>query len=265
MELLRDGVIGDVLSAKAWNSQLRGEHRQKAAERPAAGIDYDTWLGPAPMVPYPGEPAARHLAVVARLRHAATWGTTACTTSTWPAGGWAWRRIRRRSPRSAANISSTTTSSSRIRSMSRVEYDLDGGKKKQLVFEQRIWSPYFQEGAENGMVFYGTKGMMNMNRGKGWTIEGVRNAAGEKMSGKVDGTPHHRDWLKCISEGGTPICDIESGHLSAAVCHLGNIATRVRRVIRFDPKNEQIIGDEEAAKLVRREYREGHWAVPKGV
>ena len=55
------------------------------------------------------------------------------------------------------------------------------------------------------------------------------------------------------------------GHLSAALCHLGNIACRVGRSVRLDPQSEQIIGDEEAARLTRRSYREGHWAAPKNV
>jgi hypothetical protein len=39
----------------------------------------------------------------------------------------------------------------------------------------------------------------------------------------------------------------------------------VGRVLHFDPKTEQVVNDPEAAPLVRRQYREGHWAVPKGV
>jgi hypothetical protein len=49
------------------------------------------------------------------------------------------------------------------------------------------------------------------------------------------------------------------------LCHLGNIAARVGRALRFDADNEQILGDEEANRLLRRAYRDGHWAVPKGV
>jgi hypothetical protein len=36
-------------------------------------------------------------------------------------------------------------------------------------------------------------------------------------------------------------------------------------VVRFDPAEEKVLGDPEAAALLRREYRPGHWAVPKGV
>jgi len=54
-----------------------------------------------------------------------------------------------------------------------------------------------------------------------------------------------------------------TNHLSSALCHLGNIAARTGRTLAFDPEKETIIGDDEAAKLLRRAYRE-HWATPKG-
>jgi hypothetical protein len=87
------------------------------------------------------------------------------------------------------------------------------------------------------------------------------------MSGGVDGALHHRSFLDCIKSGSDqrPNADIEIGHLSATLCHLGNIATRLGRNLTFDPKSEQIQGDDEANRLVRRQYREGHWAVPKDV
>ena len=59
--------------------------------------------------------------------------------------------------------------------------------------------------------------------------------------------------------------DIEIGHLSASLCHLGNIATRVGRVLQFEPESERILNDSEASGLLRRHYRAGHWAVPKNV
>lgn len=84
------------------------------------------------------------------------------------------------------------------------------------------------------------------------------------MNGTLNGLAHHRDFLECIRSGGRPHADVEIGHLSATLVHLGTIATRVGRRLQFDPATEKIVGDEEAAKLVRRTYRENHWAIPKG-
>jgi len=52
-----------------------------------------------------------------------------------------------------------------------------------------------------------------------------------------------------------PICDVETGHRSVSVCHLGNIAIRLGRKIQWDPDKEQIVGDEEAARWVSRPMR----------
>jgi hypothetical protein len=107
--------------------------------------------------------------------------------------------------------------------------------------------------------------MLILGKGKGWELFGPRNELRERMSSTGMGLPHHRNFLDCIKNNTQPNADVEVGHLSASLCHLGNIATRVGRVLHFDPLTERIIGDEEAARLVRRTYREDHWAVPKGV
>lgn len=52
MKLLREGVIGNVMVAKCWNIQRRGTIGKGQDSAPPAGFDYDTWVGPATMVPY---------------------------------------------------------------------------------------------------------------------------------------------------------------------------------------------------------------------
>ena len=52
-----------------------------------------------------------------------------------------------------------------------------------------------------------------------------------------------------------PICDVEIGHRSATVCHLGNIAIRTGRKITWDAKAEQIVDDKEANAMLTKTYR----------
>ncbi|HYF36697.1 MAG TPA: Gfo/Idh/MocA family oxidoreductase, partial [Prosthecobacter sp.] len=52
IERIRSGVIGEVLVAKAWNSQLRANHGRKPDSMPPPNLDYDLWLGPVPEVPF---------------------------------------------------------------------------------------------------------------------------------------------------------------------------------------------------------------------
>jgi predicted dehydrogenase len=264
MELLRNGAIGDILVAKAWNSQLRGSIGHAKPSTPPAHLDFDLWVGPAPMVPY----QSNLLHGVWRWWFAfgtgdmgndgvhdidiARWGLGVEThpTTITALGGKYFFDDDQQFPDTQYVV---------------FEYAGEGGRKKQLVYEQRLWSPYFQEGYENGDAFYGTKGMLILGKGGGWQLFGPRNEPRDKMTGSPDGPAHHRNFLECIKSGRHPHADIEIGHLSSSLSHLGNIATRLGRTLHFDPKGERFIGDEEANRLVRREYRREHWAVPKGV
>jgi hypothetical protein len=144
------------------------------------------------------------------------------------------------------------------------EYEI-GGKKKQLIYEHRIWSPYVQEGYENGDAFYGTKGMMILGKRNGWQMFGPKNQLIEEAKDSVKLDLHHRNFFDTIRSGGTANADPQNGHLSAALAHFANIGTRLGVSLRFDPAKEQFIDNDEANKLLRRSYRQGHWAVPNGV
>jgi predicted dehydrogenase len=146
------------------------------------------------------------------------------------------------------------------------EYPVEGkpGVNRQLIFEQRIWSPYVQEGYENGAAFYGTKGMLVIGHSVGWKLYGERNRLIAERTGSPDLRAHHTNFLDCVRGDRTDLnADVAAGHRAASLCHLANIAARVGRVLRFDPKSEQILDDSAAAPLARRTYREGHWAVPR--
>ena len=58
--------------------------------------------------------------------------------------------------------------------------------------------------------------------------------------------------------------DISEGHYSAALVHLANISYRLGRSLNFDPGNGRFIGDEEANRMLRREYR-SPFVVPENV
>jgi predicted dehydrogenase len=73
---------------------------------------------------------------------------------------------------------------------------------------------------------------------------------------------HMLDWLKAISERGKPVADIEQGHMSTASCILANMSMKLGRSLTWDPAKQQVVGDEEANKLLRRLYR-GPWLHPE--
>jgi hypothetical protein len=69
---------------------------------------------------------------------------------------------------------------------------------------------------------------------------------------------HMKNWLDCIQSRKRPHGDVEIGHRSATVCHLGNIARWVGRPLHWDPVKEQFQGDEEANRHLDRARRKGY-------
>jgi predicted dehydrogenase len=148
------------------------------------------------------------------------------------------------------------------------EYAPDAGSQRRrlLIYEQRLWSTNYPHNCDSGAEFYGTKGQMFLSRRGKLEVHNERNGKVElKIEPKgQDDAAHVRNFCDSIRGDARLNADALTGHLSTALCHLGNIATRLGRSLRFDPRNEQILVDTEANHMVRREYRE-HWGTPKGV
>jgi predicted dehydrogenase len=260
MDLLHGGAIGEVLVAKAWNSQLRANIGTVKPTDPPAHLDYDLWLGPAPHVPYQGNMlhGSWRWFLPFGAGDAGNDGVHDLDIARWGLGV-------NQHPNTIAGLGGKHffDDDQQFPDTQYVVFEYGGARKKQLIYEHRIWSPYVQEGHENGNAFYGTKGMLILGKGSGWQLFGPRNKQVDEMRGALDLKPHHENFFECIRSGKKPNADAETGHLSAALAHFANISTRLGRTLKFDPAGEQFIADAEANKLLRRDYREGHWAVPK--
>ncbi len=266
IQRLREGEIGEVLVAKAWNSQRRGSIGKTEPSQPPAYLDFDLWVGPAPMVPY----RANMLPGIWRWWYdfgcgdigndgvhdidVALWGLDIKTHPTHVTcfGGKYFFDDDQQFPDTQYAV---------------CEYPLAGqprGRKRQLIFEQRIWSPYVQEGYEAGAAFYGTKGMLLVGHVKGWQLYGERNKLIASATGQPNLDDHYDNFFACIrGEQSRANADVMAGQRAATIVHLANISARVGRVLRFDAETEEIVGDPEANRMVRRQYRDGHWAVPQ--
>jgi predicted dehydrogenase len=266
IQKLREGAIGDVLAVKVINSQLRANIGHAQPSDPPASVDYDTWVGPAPMVPYQSN----------RLHYTWHWWYAFGTGDVGndgvhdlDVGLWGLGVEGHPSRVSGYGSKMFFDDDQQFPDTYCITYEYPGGgqvgQKRLLVFEQRIWSPYREEGFENGDVFYGTKGMMLVGKHDGYKLFAERNKLVEEKEFRLPPTEHQRNFLDAIKGAAKPNADVATGFLSATLAHLANICSRVGRSLVFDPASEQIVGDAEANKLTRREYREGYWAVPKGV
>jgi len=151
----------------------------------------------------------------------------------------------------------------------RLDYTYDNGVK--------VTIGQLQKDIPGGVTFIGSEGQIKVNRGSLAStpeeIVGPANTKGEdpkvrkELNKKLDdkilalkeqlprSTGHGRNFLDSIKSRELPICDVEIGHRSATVCHLGNIVARLGRGVKWDPQAEKIIGDEDAQLMTDRPYR----------
>jgi len=118
---------------------------------------------------------------------------------------------------------------------------------------------------DNGITFDGSKGRIFVNRGKitGTPIEEKWDEGqftDEDVERLYKGKPfegHKQNFYRCIREGGLPVSDVFTHVQMMNTCHLCSIAARLNRTIKWDPKTETILGDDQAAAFFKREQREG--------
>lgn len=262
-EYVQSGQLGRVLMAKVWNVQLRRNIGHKEDEPVPQGVDYETWTGPLPMMPF-------------------NWNRFHSTVN------WHWHY-------GAGDIANDgvheldiarralgVTLPAAVSGMGRKLYFDDDQQtpdtmnityefgERVIVYEQRLWNPYGLEGCDNGVAVYGDKAVAQFGhfRGRNWGYRVLDDKGREIHSEQHDrssiDTPHVRDFLDAMRSRRKPRVDIEEGHWASALAHLANIVARTGRAIRFDPKTETVTGDEVANALVKRSYRQ-HWSTPKGV
>ncbi len=118
---------------------------------------------------------------------------------------------------------------------------------------------------DNGLLIEGTKGRIFVNREKitGKPIEedwDKDQFGDDDLKALYKGKPyegHKENFYRCIREGGLPVSDVHSHLQTMHVCHLSAIAARLKRIIKWDPVSEAIVGDEQAASFFARTPREG--------
>jgi predicted dehydrogenase len=251
-ELVRNGAIGKVKQVRVglppvnWTSRAKGG-KPVPDSAPPAGLNYEMWLGPAPERPF-NENRVHYLFRFywdysggqqtnfgAHDLDITQWAlgmddsgpTTIEGTGTFNKNGWY------ETPESAT-----------------VTYTYANGVPVVCTLGK----------GGGGVTVEGEKGTVSVGRGRlAVTLNGEKVADPYKLATgdvKLYASPgHHKDFLDCIRTGKRPVADVEIGHRSATVCHLGNISIRLGRKLTWDPAKEEIVGDKEAAAMLSRPYR----------
>lgn len=145
-------------------------------------------------------------------------------------------------------------------------YDFDGFT---VSWEHRQFAGNNAEKGESvGCYFYGTEGTFHMGWQKGWTFYPVDGRKEPIHMGPQLNEPDQQnikelwaDFLGAIRERRRPVADIEDVHYSTSVALLGMLSYKLGRGFDWDGEQEQVVGDPEANRLLRRDYRKG-WEYP---
>jgi predicted dehydrogenase len=249
VKVLRSGELGRVLFARGWYNNSRPSIGRGKPASPPSWLDFDLWQGPAPERPY------RDNLVHYNWHWFWHWGTGelgnngihALDVCRWGLGVDYPLRVSANGGKYFYDDDQETPDTHVV--------TFDFGDKG-ITWEGRNWHRRGFEGTMFGMEFYTEQATLVIDGG-GYQ---VLDAKGKQTAGESGGEslqPHLMNFLACLRSGERPHADIEEGHKSTLLCHLGNIAYRTGHTLQLDPSGGHILNDPDAEKLWGREYRSG--------
>jgi len=249
-ELARNGYVGKIHTVKvgAPGPEYKRTYRKPPVEEPIpAGLDYDMYVGPAPMKPYNGGRLAwpdwyliwdycAGFSVNWGVHHLdiANWGCPALTSEPFELKG----KAGYRDDGLTDNINDWQAEFDYISGL-RMSFTDTGNPNKQ------------------GCRFEGDKGWVHVNRGGIWaepaSLLQVKIKPDEINLYESDN--HHADFLNCVQTRSDPVSPVEAGHKASYLGLITDIAGRLNRKLKWDPAAEQFIGDDEANRMLSRPMR----------
>ncbi|HEU0036470.1 MAG TPA: Gfo/Idh/MocA family oxidoreductase [Kofleriaceae bacterium] len=243
-ELVRNGALGALQRVEVSIYPGPFADPEPALPQPDT-LDWDLWLGPAPVVPYHQQRAANTFRYFrdysggtitdlgAHELDIVQWGTG--TDASGPIA------VRATGTFAAGNLYESVTDFD-------VEYTYASGVVARMRSSLDIWSVHFF--GSDGDVRVG-RGWMEASRPELLTYELGSGAVALETS-----RDHIGNWLDAIERGTPTICPAEVGHRAATLCHLANLAIETGRTLAWDPAAEQFVNDPEANALLSRPARE---------
>jgi len=249
-ELVRNGYIGELHMIECGvpeGYQIRGEFQPGHPTVPVPdGLDYDRWLGPAPEQPY--TPGRCHFNFRWLLDYSAgyitDWGAHYYDIAQWGNG---------------------TDDTGPVRIAGTAEFPrkglYDASVKHLIEYEYangvRLIALTSTDGSKHGIRFIGSEGWIHVESN---TITSAPETLATLELKNSDTRLYQSDnhlynFIECVKDRKVPAAPIEVGHRSASICHLGHIATTLKRELKWDPVKEQFDGDAEANAMRDRAKR----------
>lgn len=257
IDYVKTGKLGKICEITTWICQLRPTIGNPPDSDPPATVDYDVWLGPAPKRPFNknrfhytwrffwdyGNSELGNQGV--HMLDVALWGIQALR------GG-----LENSLPTHVSGNSGIywLNDAKEVPDTQVITYDYGDFM---LTWEMRSFAKHNPiDGLRDGIGFHGSEASLMLGD-LSWKVYPRDGSIGpsEVVANDRESGAHERNFIECIKSRQDPHATIEIGRLSTTVCHLGNVCTRLRRDVVFDPKTEIFGHDKEANAYLSKEHR----------
>ncbi|HXN47073.1 MAG TPA: Gfo/Idh/MocA family oxidoreductase [Bryobacteraceae bacterium] len=292
IQKLRGGLVGDVYLSRGLCYKWRDTIGRKPREAVPAGFDYDLWLGPAPDRGFTRNRYHYnwHWFWDTGNGDLGNQGIHEIDTARWGLGVTFPNKV---SAMGGHVMFDDDQETPNVLSCS-YEFNMPDGKRRLMEFEVRHWmtnheaeigvfgggsvlppaglstppsakaaaplGPPSGKPGTIGNLFYGPGGYLAIQEYESYKYWlGERQEPSPVSHGKEN---HFANFIDCVRSRKKEdlTASVEEGHISCTLVHLANVSYRLGRTLNFDPATEQVIGDDEANKMLRdgdRGYRPG--------
>jgi len=263
MKFLKEGRAGKIGMVRAFVHYGGGPGRPEPDSDTPAGLDWDFWCGPAPLRPFNRRMHPKGFRAFLDYANGqlGDWGIHWMDQILW----WTDEKYPR------------TVFSTGGRHIKQDNTDAPDTQVVQFKFdaftvewEHRQYAANNAEKHNVGCYFYGTEGTLHLGWQDGWTFYPADRGQVVHVDPQLNKPDDQNikelwdDFMKCIETGARPVCDIELGYRSTTMSLLGMLSLKLGRSVQWDGQKEVIVGDPDAHKLLRREYR-APWKYPEVV
>jgi predicted dehydrogenase len=253
-ELVRNGRIGKLHTVSCGlpggTPDFSHDADRKSPEPVPAGFNYEMWLGPAPEAPYcPARCFVNYRWIFDYSGGQITdWGGHHPDIAQWGMG------TELTGPVEVHPGAVTWANDGLYNTATEFTFECIYENGVRLVVSSR---------SRGGVTFEGDTGSVWVNRGAIETKPGdlVYADIGPDEIHLYRSDDHFRNFIDCVLSRKEPIAPIEQAHRSITIAHLGNIALKLQRRLKWDPKSETFAGDAEANRMLSRPMR-GPWKLP---
>jgi hypothetical protein len=239
-ELVRNGYLGELkeIHVVAPNG---GKGGKPLAEPVPQGLDYDMWLGPAPVTPYAHDRVigtGRYHIYDYALGFIAGWGAHPLDIAHW---GY---------PFIPVEYTGTGVVPTEGLFDTVMDWDVRGRYASGVQFTLRP--------GQDSTTFVGSQGWVRASRA-GITAEPASLLTAKIKPDEIhllQGPHHYANFVECVATRKTPVSHIDSAVQSDFISQLSDIAIRTGRTIRWDPRTETILDDAVASRMQSRAMRE---------